>query len=590
MKISIAKTAGFCMGVHRVVGLAVDMTTSTSQTIYSLGPLIHNNQTLEMLRERGIQILDENNPPSDNSTVLIRAHGVPPQIQNKYTSENYSIIDGTCPKVKTVHKVIKKYRDKGYSIVIAGDKGHAEVIGLLGYAGNAGYLIQQAGDVDALPDLEKVCLVSQTTFSRKVFDEISDHLRKRYKNAEIIVKKTICSATDKRQEEVLELAKSVDLMIVVGGKNSANTLRLAGISRETGTSTLHIETEEEISWENISKYENIGITAGASTPGWMIKRVADHLLFLDRTNKETFTSKLSQIFEILANINFFVAAGGVTMYYASTIFQEFDFEPVGALISFLYLMSIYLWNSLACIEKNKHLDISRYRFYNASKAKLTILALGCIACLLIISFIQSLTLFTFMLLPTFAGIIYQFTIVPRPFRKIFKYSNLKDIPTSRDLFAALAWAVVITFIPQAVEKVFILNPTTIAIFLWTFFLAYLRALIFDLRDIEGDRIMGRETLITIIGEKRVKRLIFSTLLMSFLILTGLSGVTFLQTYQVSNAPFYTFLLQLPVLLHIWAFMKWQHKLKNSLSAIFNVLADGQFYIAGLGAWIVVLVG
>jgi 4-hydroxy-3-methylbut-2-enyl diphosphate reductase len=590
MKISIAKTAGFCMGVHRVVGLAVDMTTSTSQTIYSLGPLIHNNQTLEMLRERGIQILDENNPPSDNSTVLIRAHGVPPQIQNKYTSENYSIIDGTCPKVKTVHKVIKKYRDKGYSIVIAGDKGHAEVIGLLGYAGNAGYLIQQAGDVDALPDLEKVCLVSQTTFSRKVFDEISDHLRKRYKNAEIIVKKTICSATDKRQEEVLELAKSVDLMIVVGGKHSANTLRLAGISRETGTSTLHIETEEEIAWENISKYEKIGITAGASTPGWMIKRVADHLLFLDRANKETFTSKLSQIFEILANINFFVAAGGVTMYYASTIFQEFDFEPVGAVISFLYLMSIYLWNSLACIEKNKHLDISRYRFYNASKAKLTILALGCIACLLIISFIQSLTLFTFMLLPTFAGIIYQFTIVPRPFRKIFKYSNLKDIPTSRDLFAALAWAVVITFIPQAVEKVFILNPTTIAIFLWTFFLAYLRALIFDLRDIEGDRIMGRETLITIIGEKRVKRLIFSTLLMSFLILTGLSGMTFLHTYQVSNAPFYTFLLQLPVLLHIWAFMKWQHKLKNSLSAIFNVLADGQFYIAGLGAWIVVIVG
>lgn len=578
------------MGVHRVVGMAVDMTTKTNETIYSLGPLIHNNQTLEMLRERGIQILDENNPPPDDATILIRAHGIPPQVQAKFKSKKYTVIDGTCPKVKTVHKVIKKYRDKGYSIVITGDEGHAEVIGLMGYAGNAGYLIQKANDVNTLPNLEKICLVSQTTFSRKVFDEISERLSTHFANAEIVIKKTICSATDKRQEEVLELARSVDLMIVVGGKNSANTLRLAGISRETGTDTLHIETEEEITWKRISNYNNIGITAGASTPGWMIKRVSDHLLFLDRINRKTFTGRVSQLFEILANTNFFVAAGGVTMYYASSVFQEFDFKPVGAVISFLYLLSIYLWNSLACIEKNKHLDISRYRFYNANKAKLTFLAFGCIACLLIISLIKNLTLFTFMLLPTFSGIVYQFTIVPKPLKKLFKYSNLKDIPTSRDLFAALAWAILITFIPQAVEETLILNPATVAIFLWTFFLAYLRSLIFDLRDIEGDRIMGRETLITIIGEKRVIQLIFTALLMSFFILIGLSGITFLHTYQVSNAPFYSFLLQLPVLLHIWLFMKWQHKLKNNLSAIFNVLADGQFYIAGFGAWVVVLSG
>lgn len=588
MKIAIAKTGGFCMGVRRVVDLAVDITSRDSKQVYSLGPLIHNNQTLEMLRERGIKMLDENNPPPEGSTILIRAHGVPPNIQNYFSSGNYTVIDGTCPKVKTVHKVIRKYREQGYNIVITGDKGHAEVTGLLGYAKDAGYLIQTVDDIDMLPDFDKVCLVSQTTFNRVTFDEITARAKERYKNAEIVVKKTICAATDKRQGETRELAKTADAMIVVGGRNSANTLRLAKISRECGAPTQHIEIEQEIDWKQISRSKNVGITAGASTPGWMIKRVADHLHFLARTSKKTFLGRLAQFFDVLANVNFFVAAGGVAMYYVSSVLQELKFDPNGAILSFLYLMSIYLWNSLACIEKNKHLDLSRYRFYNAYKSKLTILALGCIAILLGISIIHSFTLFYLMLVPTAAGFVYHFTIVPRPLKKVFKYSNLKDIPTSRDLFAALAWAVLITFIPQAANNIFQLSAATIAIFLWTFFLAYLRSLIFDLRDIEGDRIMGRETLITIIGERRVKGLISTALLASFIILISLSGLTFLPNWRLSNAPIYAYLLQIPVLFHIWLFMKWQHLLKKYLSALFNILADGQFYIAGLGAWIVML--
>ncbi len=192
-----------------------------------------------------------------------------------------------------------------------------------------------------------------------------------------------------------------------------------------------------------------------------------------------------------------------------------------------------------------------------------------------------------MLVPTLAGSVYQFTIVPRPLKKFVRYSNLKDVPTSRDLFAALAWAVLITFIPHAINNIFLITPATVAIFLWTFFLAYLRSLIFDLRDIEGDRIMGRETLITIIGEKKVRRLIFSALLASFFIFSCLFVLTFLP-YRFSNAPAYAFLLQMPVLMHLWLFMKWQYRLKNHLSALFNMLADGQFYIAGLGAWIAAL--
>ncbi len=574
------------MGVQRVVNLAVEKTAKPDSTIYSLGPIIHNNQTLDMLKERGVEMFNEQSPPNKDSTVLIRAHGIPPKTQEKYTTGCYDIIDGTCPKVKTVHKVIEKYRKQGFSIIITGDEGHAEVIGLMGYAGDAGHLIQSIDDVKRLPDFNKICVVAQTTFSRQAFDTISNAIIAQYPKAEVAVKKTICSATDKRQKEVINLSKAVDCMIVVGGKNSANTLRLAKISQENGTPTFHIETEEEISWDSIKDHNHIGITAGASTPAWMIKRVTDHLLILNRKNNKTVPARLAQLLEVFANLNFFVAAGGVAMYYLSSTFQELPFTLTGGSIAFLYLMSIYLFNSLAVIEKNKHLDVSRYRFYNANKSKLYLLTFSCIGFLLLTSLLHNLALFLFMLLPTFAGIIYHFSIVPPPLRKYVKYSNLKDIPTSRDLFAALAWAVLVTFIPQAIANIFVITPTTIAVFLWTFYLSYLRSLIFDLRDIEGDRIMGRETLITIIGEKQVKQLIFSTLMFSFITFIGLTFLSLFPKYRFSNAPFYTFLLQLPVLSHIWLFMKWQHLLKNRLTALFNLLANGQFYIAGLGAWLI----
>jgi len=579
------------MGVKRVVDLAVDITSAPgARQIYSLGPLIHNHQTLEMLETRGIQIIDEKHLPPPGATIIIRAHGVAPDVQKIFENGHYTIIDGTCPKVKTVHKVIQKYIEQGFKIVITGDEGHAEVVGLLGYAGDAGYLIQNSDDVEKLPDFDRICLVSQTTFNRDTFESIARKIQDRYKNAEIVIKKTICAATDKRQEETRDLAKTADAMLVVGGKNSANTLRLAKISGECTTPTQHIETEQEIDWKQLAKYKNIGITAGASTPAWVIKRVADHLHFLARTSKKSFFGRISQFIDTLANLNFFVAAGGVAMYFASSTLQGLPFLRTGATLSFLYLMSIYLWNSLACIDINKHLDISRYRFYNANKISLNILAITCIAILLIISMLHSMLLFYLMLIPTFAGIVYQFTIVPQPLKKYVKYGNLKDIPTSRDLFAALAWSVLVTFIPQAVNGTFItINTAATAIFFWTFLLAYLRSLIFDLKDIEGDRIMGRETLITIIGEVKVKRLIYLALGISFITLVSLSGISFLPKWRFSDAPSYAYLLQIPVLTHIWFFMKWQHKLKNLLSALFNILADGQFYIAGLGAWIVTLI-
>ncbi len=573
------------MGVHRAVDLAVETSGIEKGKIFSLGPLIHNRQTLDMLSERGVTTITEDEHPQKDSTVIIRAHGVPPETEEKFKNEDCNIIDGTCPKVKTVHKVIAKYRKSDFDIVITGDKGHAEVIGLMGYAGNKGHLISTVEEVDTLGDMKRICLVSQTTFSRTLFDDIKEKIEHTYKDSEIVVRKTICAATDKRQLETVEMAKEVDALVVVGGKNSANTIRLAEISINMKTPTFHIESEEELQWKQLSGFEHIGITAGASTPNWMIKRVADHITYLNRVNRKSASGFFASLFDVLAHTNIFAALGGASMYFASCILQGVNFSITGASLAFLYMMSIYLWNSLTSIESSKHLDIGRYRFYNKFRVGLTILALGSFAIILTTSYFTNSYLFYLTLLLTAAGSAYQFSLVPKPLSKIVKYRNMKDIPASRELFAALAWSVLTTFIPQAIHNQLILKPSTIAFFLWSFFLAYLRSLIFDLRDIEGDRIMGRETLITVIGEKSARKIIFSGFSVSLICIVLFSFLLYFPNIIKEDLSPITTLFQIPVLIHMWFFMKWQHKLTNTLSPIFNVSVDGQFYIAALFAWL-----
>lgn len=582
MKIIQAKTAGFCMGVKRAVDLSLENAAKSDDGLLTLGPLIHNNQTIEMLKQRGIRTLNENEKLQSKTTLLIRAHGIPPQLQQRYAEQGHQIIDGTCPKVKTVHKVISRYKEMGYTIIITGDEGHAEVIGLLGYAGGDGYLIQSVEDLEKLPEFKKICLVSQTTFDRSEFDRISARLQQKFSNAEIVIKKTICSATDLRQSETEQLAKQVDALIVVGGKNSANTQRLAKIAQNCGTPTQAVETEEEINWDAIANCRTIGITAGASTPIWMINRVTDYIQFMDRTRKRSIHNLFWHLFDILANLNIFVSFGAVAVYFASCYLQELSFSPLGALLTFLYFLSSYLWNSLASIETTQHHGISRYTFYCAHRKLLFTVSAASILSLLVISFIHNYKLFYLLLFASLAGSAYHITIVPEKMRKLIRYRSLKDIPTSRDLFVALAWATVITFVPQILHGVWKLQPLNIATFIWIFILAFFRSLVFDLRDIEGDRIMGRETLITIIGEKRARRMTFLMIcccIAGLLLFPLLIGPT---TYRHQNT--IKFLFQIPALFYILTIIKWNPQFNPNHSSLFNIIADGLFFLGAIGAW------
>ena len=571
------------MGVKRAVDLAIEHAGQTQNGIQTLGPLIHNRQTLDMLRQRGVEQLKEGEQPRESTGLLIRAHGISPETQQHYTNGGHEIIDGTCPKVKTVHKVIERYRAQGYRIIVTGDDGHAEVIGLMGYAGDAGILIDSIEAVESLPFDDKICLVSQTTFDRILFDQIAEKVREKYIDKTVVIKKTICSATDLRQKEVASLAKQVDALIVVGGKNSANTQRLAKIATKNGTPTQLVETEQEIVWDKIAQCRTVGITAGASTPNWMIKRVNDYLHFMNQTKKRSVPNLIRHLLDILTNLNLFVATGALCAYYASCYLQGYPFSAGGATVVFLYFLAMYLWNSMASIESMQHHGISRYRFYRAYRKQLFFFSGAVAVVVIVLSFLLKKELGYLMFFASVAGSAYHITLVPPRFRTVFRYKNLKDIPSSRDLFVALAWATVLTFVPHILFGKAPSLPIITATFCWIFILAFLRSLIFDLRDIEGDRIMGRETLITIVGEKRARKALQTLIVTCFVGLLLFPACMGLSAYRNQNT--IQFLYQIPVLLYIFWFVKVNPSIKQGRNALFNLLADGLFYLAGAGAFL-----
>lgn len=571
------------MGVKRAVDLALEHASGCDGGVLTIGPLIHNRQTLDMLRQRGVRELGGNEKVDAYSRMLIRAHGIPPDMQRYYAGCGAEIIDGTCPKVKTVHKAIERYRSQGYRIIITGDEGHAEVIGLLGYAGDRGVLIHTVEEVEKLPFFNKVCLVSQTTFDRQLFDRIAARVREHYSDSEdVVVKKTICSATDLRQTEVASLASGVDALLVVGGRNSANTQRLAKIAAQSGTRVQQIETERDIVWEDLADCCTVGITAGASTPNWMIKRVEDYLHFMDQTRKKSVPNIVWRLFDTCANLNVFVALGAVCACYVSSYLLGLDFTFGGAVVSFLYFFSMYLWNGMASVESTQHHGISRYKFYLAYRRKLLWLSEASIAVLLVASFLINKELGLLMVFASFAGSAYHMEFLPAKVRSMFRYKNLKDIPSSRDLFVALAWGTVITAIPHLIHHAPFDTPIAPATFCWIFILAFFRSLIFDLRDIEGDRIMGRETLITIIGEKRARsalQILIAGCFFALLLFPAFTGIGYRRKNTVE------FLFQIPVLLYLFIFVKVNPRLRQNRNVLFNLLADGLFYLAGVGAFL-----
>ena len=285
MKIIVGKTAGFCNGVKRAVeGTFEQILANKANKIYCLGELVHNKQVILELESKGIEIIEKIEDVPENSTVIIRAHGVEKNIYNVAKQKNLNIIDYTCPNVLKIHELAEKYYEQGFYIFLIGVKKHPEIIGTISYCGNSSTIIGEESDVkEAIAKFEqskkkKLLVIAQTTYSLEKFEKIKQQIENSIdESIELIVKNTICFATEQRQKETKKLSQNVDCMIIIGGKNSSNTKKLYDIANEKCKNTLLIETKDEINKKSIEDYTNIGIMAGASTPRKSIEDVIELL-------------------------------------------------------------------------------------------------------------------------------------------------------------------------------------------------------------------------------------------------------------------------------------------------------------------------
>ena len=268
MEVILAEHLGFCYGVKRAIEIARE-NASSDGTSSTLGPIIHNPQMVERLKNEGVGTVRSLEEMKDG-LIIIRSHGVGPKIYEEADSRGLELVDATCPHVKKAQLSAKLLSEEGYTVVIVGEKNHPEVKSIFEWTAHGAHIIETEEEANALPQIGKMGIVSQTTFSGDRFRSIVSCLLK--KSREIKILRTICTATDLRQEAALALAEKVDMMLVIGGKNSANTTRLAQLCAEK-CKTYHIETVAELQDEWMNHVNKIGITAGASTPDWIIKEV-----------------------------------------------------------------------------------------------------------------------------------------------------------------------------------------------------------------------------------------------------------------------------------------------------------------------------
>jgi 4-hydroxy-3-methylbut-2-enyl diphosphate reductase len=273
MKILLAKTAGFCFGVRRAVNIAFRASGKKRKGVYTLGPIIHNPQVVEQLKEKGIIPINDIKGKKDIRALIIRTHGIPRNLSEEISSMGCEIIDATCPFVKKAQYYAKLLSEEGYQVVILGEREHPEVKGLLSYASDDAIVVDGNRPLSRLKN--KVGIVVQTTQPldalKRVLSQAIGHAK------EIKVYNTICNSTALRLKETEDMARKVDAMVVVGGKNSANTTQLANLCRSLSVATYHIETLFEIQDIWFRDAKRVGITAGASTPGWIIKEVEQRI-------------------------------------------------------------------------------------------------------------------------------------------------------------------------------------------------------------------------------------------------------------------------------------------------------------------------
>jgi (E)-4-hydroxy-3-methyl-but-2-enyl pyrophosphate reductase len=562
------------MGVRRAMEIVLEAAHRHQDPIYTHGPLIHNPQVLRMLEKKGITVLGD---PSGKKpgTVIIRAHGVPPQEFEKLAQAGFQVIDATCPRVIKVQAIIKRYAEEGYTPIIIGDQDHPEVIGLLGYSQDKGIVISDLRQLEELPPLDRVIVVAQTTQDETLFQEAVEALKGRYPDLKVF--NTICNATHERQQEVRQLAREVDGLVVVGGFNSGNTRRLIGIARSVGTPCDQVETEQQVDRERLSRMKTIGVTAGASTPNWMIRKVVQEVESIRSQRVSPLRTLFFSLVRVLLKSNLLVALGAAGLSLASSRLREMPLNGLYFVITFLHIYALHILNHLLDTEAAEYNDPDRSLLYQRHRGLFMTTGVGAAAISLFLTLRLGWLPFVLLSAMTILGILYSFRIVPAVRGHFSGLKKIKDIPASKSLSVALGWGGVTTLIPVLAEKTWT-DPDIFFILFIICSLVYIRSGLFDILDIQGDLIVGKETLPILIGEKKTLKLLegLGAVTLSLLILLPLMG----------RIPGFGLWLLLPAAYLFFFLILFEKKYALPGGIYFEALVEFTFILSGILALIV----
>ncbi len=470
------------MGVRKALEGTLSLKYKDKRDIVTLGPLIHNPQVLEILKKLGIKSVGIDDLKG-GEVVVIRAHGVTPEVLKKLKEKGCEIVNCTCPRVGKVQAQAKKAKNEGRKVILVGDKEHAEVKGILGYAGENSICISSLEEAKNLNIEGKAILLAQTTFSYEIYKEIGKTLKE--KNPDLEIYETICDATSLRQEEAKSMAKEMDAMVVVGGSFSANTKRLKEIIEETGIPVYLLEDENNIS-EELKNYKKIGVTAGASTPNWLINRVLERLIEL---RARGLWKVLWKTLAFLSRSNFLIFFSSLSLIYILSNLLSLNIPLLSFFIAPMFLFSFHILNAFSEKRAQEINEPAQQIFIEKNKGWLKTLSYFFLFLSIFFSFYYSIYLGIFLFFASLLGILY---LIPSPLLKI---------PCSKDIFTASAWTILSTLFYQTLSKRH-LNLEFLIVPLLFFFIFLCRGIIYDLKDLQGDRMVGKETIPIYLGIKK----------------------------------------------------------------------------------------
>ena len=519
MKIRLARTAGFCMGVRRAVDMVLDLRrTAPPGPIVTYGPLIHNPQALQVLRSKGIleaACLEE----IRQGTVVIRAHGISPAEREILEGRGLKILDATCPRVAKVQAIIRRHANKDHFCVIVGDEDHPEVRGLMGFASAGGLSVPSPdaqGLLEKVPIDRDVCVVAQTTQESQIFERVVKRLTER--GHQLHVYNTICDSTRKRQAEVSQLAERADMIVVVGGKGSGNTRRLVQVAEAQGADTVHVETEEEIPESAIGNAKIVGVTAGASTPNWQIRRVIDRINHIARARNKGPLNTLGKTAEVAVMTYVSAALGGAGLTAACLTLQgrTTDWLPMATTMFFVF--SMHLLNRIQERSGAVRFNTPEIAAFYA-RHRLLLTSLGAVSALLALVLSYEMGFYACALLSGMITIALAITgmlhfapiCCAKRFGKL-KWRSLSDLPGAKTPLVAMGWAVPASVLPVIGRAEHVDVAALAVAFLFAAGMVFWRSALSDLLDIQGDRIAGRATIPIMTGVRQTGRLLIALLI------------------------------------------------------------------------------